>query len=75
MSVKPGIYKHFKGNRYQVIDIATHSETSEPHVIYRPLYGEGGLWIRPLAMFDETIVRDGKSIKRFCYEKPAPKDP
>ena len=65
MSVKPGVYRHFKGNRYQVLDIATHSETTEPYVVYRALYGDKGLWVRPLEMFDETIIRDGKTIKRF----------
>lgn len=65
MSVKPGIYQHFKGNRYQVIDIATHCESAEQYVVYRALYGDEGLWVRPLEMFDETIVRDGKTIKRF----------
>jgi len=65
MSVKPGVYRHFKGNRYQVLDIATHSETTEPYVVYRALYGDKGLWVRPLEMFDESIVRDGKTIKRF----------
>ena len=65
--LKKGRYQHFKGNFYEVMDIALHSETKEPHVIYRPLYGEGRLWIRPLSMFDETIERDGKLLKRFQY--------
>jgi len=69
MELKPGFYRHFKGNRYQVLDIAKHSETSEDYVVYRALYGEQGLWIRPVAMFDETIVRDGKTIKRFQFEQ------
>ncbi len=65
--LKSGRYRHFKGNFYEVLGIAQHSETEEPHVVYRPLYGEGNLWIRPLAMFDETIERDGKTLKRFTY--------
>ena len=68
MSLKLGFYRHFKGNRYQVIDIARHSETLEQVVVYRALYGDKGLWIRPLDMFEETIERDGKTFKRFQYE-------
>lgn len=65
--IKKGRYRHFKGNLYEVIDIAHHSETQEPMVVYRALYGEHGLWVRPLAMFLETIQRDGKNIQRFQY--------
>ena len=60
-----GRYQHFKGGLYQLIDFARHSETQEWLVIYRALYGEGGLWVRPLAMFVETIARDGKQMQRF----------
>lgn len=67
MSIRKGRYRHFKGNFYEVIDVALSSETQEPFVVYRALYGDGGLWIRPLAMFEETIERDGKVIKRFQY--------
>ena len=67
MTIIPGLYRHFKGNEYQVMDVATHSETTEQYVVYRALYGDKGLWIRPVVMFDETIIRDGKSIKRFQY--------
>lgn len=65
--IKKGKYRHFKGNLYELIDTARHSESQEVHVVYRALYGEGGLWIRPLAMFDETIERDGVVLKRFQY--------
>ena len=58
-SIKPGKYRHFKGNEYEVIGIANHSETMDPMVVYRALYGEGGLWVRPASMWDETIERDG----------------
>lgn len=64
-----GIYRHFKGNRYQVLAIATHSETLQKMVVYKALYGEGGIWVRPLDMFEETIERDGKVIKRFELEE------
>lgn len=66
--IKKGIYRHFKGNLYEVIDIATHSETLEKYVVYRALYGEGGLWVRPLSMWNEEVTRDGKTYKRFTYE-------
>ncbi|HAX73951.1 MAG TPA: DUF1653 domain-containing protein [Firmicutes bacterium] len=60
-----GKYRHFKGNEYEVIGIAKHSETLEEMVVYRPLYGEGGLWVRPLSMWNESVERDGKVFKRF----------
>lgn len=63
--IKPGTYRHFKGGLYQVIDTATHSETLEEMVVYRALYGEQGLWVRPAAMFEETVTHDGKTQKRF----------
>ena len=66
MAIRKGTYRHFKGNLYEVLDVARHSETQEEHVVYRALYGERGLWVRPLAMFDETIERDGISMKRFA---------
>ena len=65
MDIQPGIYRHFKGNRYEVIGLANHSETMEPMVVYRALYGEGGLWVRPASMWNETIERDGKVFMRF----------
>ena len=65
--IKKGIYRHFKGNLYEVIDIATHSETLEKYVVYRALYGERGLWIRPLSMWNEEVTRDGNTYKRFTF--------
>ncbi len=64
-SIQPGRYRHFKGNEYEVITIAIHSETEEPMVVYRALYGEGGVWVRPASMWNETVERDGKTYKRF----------
>ena len=66
-SIPCGRYRHFKGKPYEVIGIARHSETEEPMVVYRALYGEGGLWIRPAAMWNETVERDGKTYKRFYH--------
>lgn len=66
-TIPKGRYQHFKGNFYELVDIALHSESQDEQVIYRALYGDKGLWIRPLAMFDETIERDGKRLKRFQY--------
>ena len=62
-----GFYQHFKGSLYQVLHLATHSETEEQLVVYQTLYGDFSIWCRPLSMFDETIERDGKLIKRFSY--------
>ena len=60
-----GRYRHFKGNEYEVIAIARNSETTEPMVVYKALYGDGGIWVRPARMWCETIERDGKQYKRF----------
>jgi hypothetical protein len=65
--LKTGRYQHFKGNYYQVLYIAKHSETEEYHVVYQPEYGERDIWIRPLGMFDEIIEREGKTVKRFTF--------
>ncbi|RUO39636.1 DUF1653 domain-containing protein [Pseudidiomarina aestuarii] len=62
-----GKYKHYKGNHYEVIDVVRHSETEEWLVLYRPLYGERALWVRPFDMFVEQITVDGKSIPRFRF--------
>ena len=67
MSIKKGIYRHFKGSLYEVFDVARHSETEEEHVVYKPLEGDSGLWIRPLSMFDEKVTRDGVTFKRFKF--------
>ena len=63
--ISPGKYRHYKGNDYEVVGVATHSETREALVVYRPLYGEGALWVRPLAMFMENVIVDGKEVPRF----------
>ncbi len=64
-SIPPGRYRHFKGNEYEAIAIARHSETGEPMVVYRALYGDFGIWIRPADMWNEQITRDGKTYTRF----------
>lgn len=65
MAIEPGTYRHFKGAEYDVIGVARHSETEEEHVVYRALYGERGLWIRPLSMWTEEVDRDGYRGPRF----------
>ena len=71
MSLEKGIYKHYKGNLYEVIDVAKHSETEEEHVVYRTLYGDYSTWIRPLAMFIETVQIDGQQVPRFAFVEAA----
>ena len=66
--IKIGRYCHFKGNEYEVIGIAKHSETTEEMVVYRALYGEQGLWVRPASMWTETVERDGKVYQRFTWK-------
>lgn len=68
--LQPGRYRHYKGKDYEVVAVARHSETLEPLVVYRPLYGEGGWWVRPYAMFCEAVEVDGRRVPRF-----APIDP
>lgn len=65
--IKAGRYRHFKGREYEVLGVARHSETEEEFVVYRPLYGKGDLWIRPLEMFVETVNRGGETVSRFEY--------
>jgi hypothetical protein len=65
--LKTGKYQHFKGSYYQVLHIARHSETEEYLVVYHPLNTPNDIWVRPLVMFDETIERDGISLKRFNF--------
>ena len=67
MEIQPGRYRHFKGGEYEVIGVARHSETEELMVVYQPLYGEGGLWVRPAAMWSEHVEREGYSGPRFQY--------
>jgi len=67
MDLRNGRYRHYKGGEYQVYGIAHHSETQEQLVVYRPLYGERSLWVRPLSMFSETIEVDGQIVPRFAY--------
>lgn len=67
ISIKRGIYKHYKGNLYEVLETARHSETEEWMVIYRTLYGDMSTWIRPYEMFIETVKVEGKMVKRFEY--------
>ena len=63
--VSPGMYRHHKGQHYEVVGVARHSETEEEFVVYRALYGERGLWIRPVAMFTERVDKGGVSVPRF----------
>lgn len=66
-AVRPGRYRHYKGNFYQVIDVARHSETEEEMVVYRKLYGDCSLWVRPLGMFVEDVPVDGRMAPRFAW--------
>ena len=63
--IPPGRYRHYKGREYEVIGTASHSETLEAMVVYRKLYDDGGLWVRPAVMFAETVIVDGKAQPRF----------
>ena len=65
MEIRLGRYRHFKGMEYEVLGTASHSETLEPMVVYRALYGEQGVWVRPVSMWNEIVTREGKSFRRF----------
>ena len=65
--IRPGLYRHFKGKEYRVLYTATHSETLEPMVVYQALYGQLGICVRPAAMWNETVTREGKTLPRFTY--------
>ncbi len=67
MELRPGKYRHFKGMEYELVGVARHSDTLEPMVVYRALYGEGGLWVRPASMWSEIVQKDGYSGSRFQY--------
>ena len=67
MELKKGIYRHFKGKEYELLEIATHSETLEQMVVYRALYGDRGIWVRPASMWSENVEKDGYSGPRFQY--------
>lgn len=64
--MKRGIYRHYKGELYEVLEVATHSETGEKLVVYRALYGNYGVWVRPLEMFAENVEKDGALVPRFA---------
>lgn len=66
-TINIGIYRHYKGNLYEVIGLARHSETEEELVVYRAMYGKQGLWVRPREMFFETVVIDGQKLPRFEF--------
>ena len=65
--IKIGKYRHYKGNEYEALYLAKHSETLEDMVVYRALYGEYGIWVRPASMWNEEVIKDGKTYKRFEY--------
>ena len=70
--IKSGRYRHYKGNDYQVLGVARHSETEAEYVVYRQLYGAGELWVRPKAMFLESVSVDGLSVPRFQLLEEGP---
>ena len=66
-TLRPGRYRHCKGREYRVLYTATHSETREPMVVYQALYGDHGIWVRPVSMWNEEVTRDGVTYRRFTY--------
>jgi len=66
-AARRGRYRHYKGGEYELVGVARHSETLEPLVVYRPLYSESGLWVRPYAMFFEDVEVDGRRMPRFAF--------
>lgn len=70
--IQPGVYQHYKGNRYHVIGTATHTETAEEFVVYKAQYGDGQLWVRPYAMFKEMVRIDGTEVARFTFINESP---
>ncbi len=75
MDIQPGRYRHFKGKEYEVLHLARHSETEEWMVVYRALYGDFGIWVRPVSMWLETVERDGKVMPRFRRIQEEKKNP
>jgi len=73
--IHPGRYRHYKGKEYTVLGVARHSETLEELVVYRQEYGDRGLWVRPAAMFVETVMVDGTKMPRFVFVRTEPTDP
>ena len=71
MSIAKGIYKHYKGSLYQVIEVATHSETREELVVYRTLYGDYSMWVRPLSMFQDLVSFEDEQVPRFRFVEPS----
>lgn len=69
--IAAGVYRHYKGGLYEVTGVARHSETLEPLVVYRPLYNDSGLWVRPHAMFTGSVTVDGQSVPRFAWQGAA----
>ena len=69
MILKKGIYRHYKGNLYELIDVAAHSETLEQMVVYRAMYGNYDLWVRPLSMWNEEVEYNGNTVRRFEFVK------
>ena len=65
--IRTGRWHHYKGNDYEVLYTARHSETLEPMVVYRALYGEGGVWVRPASMWEETVAVNGAEVRRFTF--------